>query len=99
MTIKVLKRPNEAEYILSGRLDTVTAPEAENVLVDAIRNNEKLILNFTELEYISSAGLRVMKRLYIEGKKLSHEMSIRGTGKMVMEVFEMTGFSGLFTFE
>lgn len=99
MTIKVLKRPNEAEYILSGRLDSVTSPEAETVLVEAIRSNEKLALNFTELEYISSAGLRVMKRLYIEGRNLSHELVIRGTGKMVMEVFEMTGFSGLFQFE
>lgn len=99
MTIKVLKRPNEAEYILSGRLDSVTSPEAENVLVEAIRSNEKLALNFTELEYISSAGLRVMKRLYIEGRNLSHQLVIRGTGKMVMEVFEMTGFSGLFQFE
>lgn len=99
MTIKVIKRENEAEYLLSGRLDSLTAPETEEALLSAVENYEKLILNFSELEYISSAGLRVMKRLYMEGKRLSHDLVIRGTGKTVMEVFEMTGFSGLFQFE
>lgn len=99
MTIKVIRRENETEYVIEGRLDTVTASEAEEVLVDACEKNEKVILNFLKLDYISSAGLRVMKRLYMTCRTTSHELVIKHVNKMVMEVFEMTGFAGLFKFE
>ena len=77
-----------------GRLDTTTAPELENRL-EAV--NEKTVLDFSELEYISSAGLRVLlktqKRLGAEGFKL------RGVGEVVQEVLDITGFTDILTIE
>lgn len=99
MTIKVVRRDREVEYVIDGRLDTVTAPEAEDVLVKACEENDKVVLNFAKLDYISSAGLRVMKKLYMTSRQNSHSLVIKHVNKMVMEVFEMTGFAGLFKFE
>lgn len=87
----------EEEWLVlktAGRLDTTTAPELENRL-EAV--NEKTVLDFSELEYISSAGLRVLlktqKRLGAEGFKL------RGVGEVVQEVLDITGFTDILTIE
>ncbi len=83
---------------LEGRLDTTTAPQLEAELKQSISDNEKLILDFAKLEYISSAGLRVLlaaqKVMNKQGK-----MVIRNVNDVISEVFEVTGFADILTIE
>lgn len=83
---------------LEGRLDTTTAPKLEEELKQSIGDNTELILDFTELEYLSSAGLRVLlaaqKIMNKQGK-----MVIRGVNDVISEVFEVTGFADILTIE
>ena len=76
---------------VKGRLDTTTAPEPEAALKESMEGIEELTLNFAELEYISSAGLRVLlaTQKAMQGKG---EMIVTGVNDIVMEVFEVTGF-------
>ncbi len=83
---------------ISGRLDTQTAPELEKVLDEINENCKELILDMTELEYISSAGLRVI----LKAQKLMNSkgaMKLTGVNESVMEVFEITGFLDILTIE
>lgn len=83
---------------LEGRLDTTTAPKLEAELKQSIADNTELILDFTKLEYLSSAGLRVLlaaqKIMNKQGK-----MVIRGVNDVISEVFEVTGFADILTIE
>ena len=99
MNIKLINRGTEGELLLEGRLDSVTAPEAEAVFHQVAERFDKIVLNMTQLEYISSAGLRARKRLHMEMKKKGGSLVLTNVRKMVMEVFEMTGFAGLLMFE
>ena len=83
---------------LSGRLDTATAPEVEDALGLALESTRILIFDFTELEYISSAGLRV---LLSAQKKMNKQgsMVIRNVSEPVMEILDVTGFSDILTIE
>ena len=76
---------------VKGRLDTTTAPELEAALENALTGVEELVMDFSELEYISSAGLRV---LLATQKKMQNQgtMTVTGVSDIVMEVFEVTGF-------
>ena len=95
MTIILLNRGAEGELLLEGRLDAVTSPEAEEILLQMTERFEKLILNMEGLQYISSAGLRVLKKVYMASVKRNGELELHHVNKMVMEVLEMTGFAGL----
>ena len=99
MNIKLINRGQEGELVLEGRLDTLTAPEADEVFVQMAERFEKIILNMRDLEYVSSAGLRTLKRLHMAMKKKEGSLVLTNVRKMVMEVFEMTGFAGLLKFE
>jgi len=83
---------------LEGRLDTTTAPDLENELKASLNGVTELILDFEKLDYISSAGLRVLlsaqKTMTKQGS-----MKIIHVNEMVMEVFEVTGFSDILTIE
>lgn len=83
---------------LSGRLDTVSAPSLEAELKRSVSDTRSLVFDFKELEYISSAGLRVLlsaqKVMNKQGK-----MVIRNVGRDVMDVFEVTGFTEFLTIE
>lgn len=83
---------------LSGRLDTTTAPLLEAELKRSIGGVESLVLDFSALEYLSSAGLRVLlaaqKVMNKQGK-----MVVRGVNETIAEVFEITGFSDILTIE
>ena len=83
---------------LSGRLDTMTAPELEAELKDALDGISELDMDFTQLEYISSAGLRV---LLASQKTMNGQgsMKITGANETIMEIFEVTGFSDILTIE
>jgi anti-sigma B factor antagonist len=97
MHIKSINRGEAVELLLEGRLDSSTAPEAEEIVLQMVERFDKIILNLVQLEYISSAGLRVLKQLHIALRKKDGELELKNVNKMVMEVFEMTGFSGLLT--
>lgn len=83
---------------VQGRLDTVTAPELENVFNESLDAVDDLVIDFSNLEYISSAGLRV---LLSTQKKMSSKgsMKVTNVNDEVMEVFDITGFSSILTIE
>ena len=99
MTIKLINRGTEGEVLLQGRLDSFSAPEAEPILTEVAGRFDRLILNMNELEYVSSAGLRIIKNLHMAMRKREGELILTNVGKMVMEVFEMTGFVSLLRIE
>ena len=98
MHIKLINRGEEGELLLAGRLDSSTAPEVEAILLQVADRFDQVILNMAQLEYISSAGLRILKLLYMALRKKEGELKVKNANKLVMEVFEMTGFVGLLTF-
>ena len=83
---------------LEGRLDTGSAPQLEGVMKETLRGVTELILDFEQLEYISSAGLRVMLSAMKLMKKQG-TMVVRNVNETVMEVLEITGFADMLTIE
>lgn len=83
---------------VQGRLDTTTAPQLEAELKDSVSCVSELVLDFAGLEYISSAGLRV---LLSAQKVMSRQgsMVVRNVNEDIMDVFELTGFSDILTIE
>jgi anti-sigma B factor antagonist len=98
MTIEIVKGKEETVLLISGRLDTNTAPVLEKTIYEDISDHCDLVLDMKELEYISSAGLRVLlsahKRMQRNGA-----MKLKNVCEMVQEVFELTGFSDILTIE
>lgn len=88
----------KADYMLEGRLDTVTAPDLEKDLKDSLSDVSELVLDFANLEYISSAGLRV---LLSAQKTMAKQggMKVTHVNETIMEIFEVTGFSDILTIE
>ena len=87
---------NEMELVLSGRLDTITAPQLEAELKKNIDGITSLLLDFSDLEYLSSAGLRVL----LAAQKIMNKqgsMVIKNVNYPIMEIFEMTGFADILT--
>ncbi len=98
LNIKKNIADGKADYALEGRLDTSTAPELEKALRDSLDGVTKLVLDFEKLEYISSAGLRVL----LAAQKIMAKqgaMKITHVNELVNEVFEVTGFSDMLTIE
>lgn len=83
---------------VEGRLDTITAPKLEAELKSSISGVTKLTFDFSNLEYISSAGLRVLLSAQKVMKKQG-SMVVRNVNSTVMEIFEVTGFSDFLTIE
>ena len=98
MTIEIKKNENETTFEVVGRLDTITAPVLEKTIGENIDGIKNLILNFERLEYISSAGLRVLLGTQKKMKNIG-AMKLVGVCEEVMEVFEMTGFADILTIE
>lgn len=98
MTIKQTKENGIVTLALSGRLDTVTAPKLEETLESVLDGANELHFDFNDLEYISSAGLRVL----LKAQKIMNtkgNMIISGVNELIMEVFEVTGFVDILTIE
>lgn len=98
MTINKNVNGTELTVTVEGRLDTVTAPELEAALKGSLDGITKLVFDFAALEYVSSAGLRVL----LSTQKVMNKqgtMVIRNAGETVLEVFEVTGFSDILTIE
>lgn len=98
MTITKTADANELTVNVAGRLDTTTAPGLDEVLKKSLEGVKKLVMDFSELEYISSAGLRV---IFSAHKVMNRqgEMVIRGANEDVLEVFEVTGSLDVLTVE
>ncbi|MBQ7020822.1 MAG: STAS domain-containing protein [Phascolarctobacterium sp.] len=94
------KQLNGSELTLSltGRLDTTTAPELEAVIKENITGVTNLVMDFAGLEYLSSAGLRVILSTQKTMNKQG-EMVIRNVNETINEVFEITGFIDILTIE
>ena len=88
----------KAAFSLEGRLDTVTSPSLEAELKDALEGVSELTLDLEKLEYISSAGLRVLLAAQKEMNKRG-TMKVTHVGETIMEIFEVTGFSDILTIE
>ncbi len=89
---------NELKVVLEGRLDTTTAPTLEADLKGSLDGVTKLIFDLEKLEYISSAGLRVL----LSSQKIMNKqgaMVITNTSEAVKEIFDVTGFSDILSFE
>ena len=99
MNVKLINRGSEGELVLEGRLDTITSPDVETIFMQTAERFDKIVLNMENLEYVSSAGLRIIKRLYMAMAQKGGSLTLTHVRKMVMEVFEMTGFVGLLTIE
>jgi len=98
MTIEKQANGAELNIFLTGRLDTTTAPQLESELRSSLGGVEKLMLDFEKLEYLSSAGLRVL----LGAQKVMNRqgsMVIRHVNETIAEVFEITGFSDILTIE
>lgn len=87
---------NTAVVSLEGRLDTVTAPELEKALMELIPDLTELKLDFTDLDYISSAGLRVLLAAQKAMDKQG-SMTLTHVNEAVMEILEVTGFTDILT--
>ena len=83
---------------LEGRLDTGSAPQLEGVLKEKLKGVSELVMDFADLAYISSAGLRVLLAAMKVMKKQG-SMVVRNVNDMVMDVFEVTGFADMLTIE
>lgn len=84
---------------LSGNLDTVTSPQLYEALLPLFNEAEHVVLDFSGVEYVSSAGLRVLLQGEKTAKSEDKSMALRCVSAEVMEVFDMTGFSEVLTIE
>ena len=98
MTIEKISRDAELMITLSGRLDTTTAPQLESELKASLGGVEKLVLDFAGLDYLSSAGLRVLLAAQKTMNKQG-SMVVRSVNETIAEIFEVTGFSDILTIE
>ena len=98
MTIEKKLDNEVATLIVSGRLDTQTAPELENELDSILSGLKELIFDMTNLEYVSSAGLRVILKAQ-KAMNAQGSMKLTGVNDSIMEVFDITGFLDILTIE
>ena len=98
MTIEKKLDNESATLIVSGRLDTQTAPELENELDSVLSSLKELTFDFANLEYVSSAGLRVILKAQ-KAMNAQGSMKLTGVNDSIMEVFDITGFLDILTIE
>ena len=98
MTIEIKRNAEETIIKIVGRLDTTTAPALDKTINDDIADVKNLVLDVKELEYISSAGLRVLLGAQKKMQKIG-SMKVINVCEEVMEVFEMTGFADILVIE
>ena len=95
MEVKVLKEENSIKVLIKGRIDSDTSPKLEKELKKHVSKASEMILDFEQVDYISSAGLRAILAI---SKTLEHKKSsltIINVSPVIAEVFDMTGFSEL----
>jgi len=95
MDVKLVDRGATGELILSGDLDTKTARDADELFSKMADRFQNLIMNMQGLDYISSAGIRSIRNLYVKLLRNGGKLEVINVNENVMEVFEMTGLAGL----
>ena len=95
MTIQQTKQNDTIVFTLKGRLDTATSPQLHDTLIPAIDGTCNIMLDFAELLYVSSAGLRVLLTAQKKCTANGVSMKLQGVREEIMEVFDMTGFSDI----
>ena len=98
MTITKNQNGTHLDLALEGRLDTTTAPQLEAELKQSVNGVTELALDFSKLEYLSSAGLRVLLSAQ-QVMNRQGSMVIRNVNEAIMEIFEVTGFADILTVE
>ena len=99
MTINVERDYELVTFAITGRLDTTTAPNLETTVQELSGDIKELVFDMSEVEYISSAGIRVLLGAYKKMISNNGVMRVEKANDMVREVFEMTGLSDLLTIE
>jgi anti-sigma B factor antagonist len=100
MIITKTNNDNTITLVLSGRLDSVTQSQLADSLAEVFTPGPvNLVFNFTALDYISSAGLRVLLTAQKKVNASGNTMKIVGVKPEIKEIFEMTGFTGIMTIE
>ena len=94
MTINKAINGNTLEIALEGRLDTMTAPELEAELNQSLPGADRMVLDFSKFEYISSAGLRVLLSAH-KAMRTKGGMTVTHVNEVVQEVFDVTGFADI----
>ena len=98
MTIEIKKTAAETIIEIVGRMDTITAPALDKAINEDIGDTKNLVLDVKGMEYISSAGLRVLLAAQKKMQKIG-SMKVINVCEAVMEVFEMTGFADILVIE
>jgi len=97
MTIEMKKNGSTIEIALDGRLDTVTSPELDARLKEELPGVGNVIFDFAKLEYVSSAGLRVLLSAQKAMNGQGGTLKVVNVNETVMEIFDVTGFSDILT--
>ena len=98
MTIEIKKNAEATIIEVCGRLDTTTAPSLDKTIQEDLGDTQNLVLDIKGLEYISSAGLRILLSAQKKMQKIG-SMKVINVCEAVMEVFEMTGFADILVIE
>ena len=98
MTIEINKNADATVIEITGRLDTTTAPALDKTINEDIGDTKNLVLDVKGMEYISSAGLRVLLSAQKKMQKIG-SMKVINVREEVMDVFEMTGFADILVIE
>lgn len=96
MTVKKTQNENSATLCVEGRLDTMTSPDLEKEILALPENTNELTIDFSKLEYISSAGLRVLLSVHKNFSKKGG-MCITNVSETILDIFEVTGFKDILT--
>lgn len=99
MSLDIKKITDDStKFILEGKLDTVTAPQLESALNEVLDDAKELVFDFENLEYISSAGLRVILKAQ-KAKEGKGGLKIKNANSNIKEIFDITGFSDFLNIE
>lgn len=98
MTINKTQNGTELIIAIEGRLDTTTAPQLEEDINASIGGVENLVMDLEKMEYISSAGLRVLLAAHKQMTKQG-SMVVKNVSEIVMDIFDVTGFSDILNIE
>ena len=99
MEVKFNKQDSTLTVVISGNIDTVTAPELDAQLQENLSDVKDLVLDFAAVDYISSAGLRVVLMANQQMEDVDGNMTVKNVNEDVRDVFEMTGFDSLLNLE
>ena len=99
MEIEKSQSGNKTTLSLKGRIDTVTSPKLQDALAEVLSLTGDVVLDFAGVDYVSSAGLRVLLFGQKKSQASGKTMILKNVSSEVMEVFEITGFSGMLTIE